>query len=301
MKILVTGSAGTIATRVIEMLLAAGHTVIGIDRKRNPWNADIDALTQQRDLLSADALDAIPVTDAVIHLAAWSRVYELVAEPFKAVENVITTARVLEWVRLHHIPRLVFASSRECYGSVEGKLCTEGMARVEHSENAYGASKISCEAFVHAYRRNFSIPAVMLRYANVYGAYDIADRVVPIFIQKARNQEMLRLFGEGKTLDFTHIDDAARGTLLALEKFSSVNGETLNIASGEATTLLKCAEKIVSTLGSRSGIVIDPPRMGEVLHFTADISRAKKMLGYVPQVPFSQGIVRAVEWYMAYT
>ncbi|MBI2523745.1 NAD(P)-dependent oxidoreductase, partial [Candidatus Peregrinibacteria bacterium] len=118
MRILVTGSSGTIGTRLCEKLLEQGHDVVGIDWKPNKWNADVETITTHLDLRNLDELQTTnyPLqTDAVIHLAANARVYELVENPGRARDNMLTTFNVLEWARKHGVRKFLFASSRETY------------------------------------------------------------------------------------------------------------------------------------------------------------------------------------------
>jgi UDP-glucose 4-epimerase len=175
------------------------------------------------------------------------------------------------------------------------------MVRVENCESAYTASKIAGEALTEAYRRCYGIDTVIIRFSNVYGMYDNSDRVVPLFIRQAQANEPLTVFGEDKSLDFTYIDDAVNGVLLALEKFDAARGNTFNIASGKATTVMELAELVKRTLKSSSSIKIKPSRTGEVTHYTADISRAQTILGFKPEVTFGDGMKETIEWYLTNT
>jgi UDP-glucose 4-epimerase len=342
MRILVTGSSGTIGTRLCETLLEKGHAIIGVDWKPNKWQPAIEKLTVHLDLRDEARLHESTVksqlskVDALVHLAANARVYDLVTQPPLARDNMLTTFNTLEWARINGIKRFIFASSRECYGNIiveneqsseaaglagpaagglhtgkgwsaEGKplgcpsAIREDMVRLENCESPYTASKIGGEALVHAYRRCYGIDAVIVRFSNVYGMYDDSDRVVPLFIREAQAERPLQVFGKDKCLDFTYIDDAVEGTILALEKFDAAKNEVFNIASGRAVTILELAELIKKLLKSPSPIEIKPSRTGEVTRFAADISKARKILGYEPKVPFEEGVKKAVEWYLTNT
>lgn len=312
MKVLVTGSSGTIGTRLCERLLSDGHTVIGVDRVPNKWQPCVQAVTQTIDLLHPEELKNLPTDiDTVVHLAANARVYELVEDPARALENVQTLFHTLEWARTHGIRRFLFASSREVYGNVASTQqrpsagaalrYSEDMVHIEHCESPYTASKLGGEALVHAYTRCYGIHHIIIRFSNVYGMYDDSERVVPLFIRRARRNEPLTVFGKEKCLDFTSIDDAVSGVILALQKFDAARNDTYNLAVGSGTTIVELAEIIVRLLKSSSEIAIGHPRTGEVIRYVADISKAKKRLGYDPKTPFAEGIEKAVEWYRAYT
>jgi UDP-glucose 4-epimerase len=298
MRILVTGSSGTIGTRLMETLLAEGHDVLGADRVENKWQPALQKRTIVTDLRNKEELELLPSdVDIVIHLAANARVYDLVEDPVRALDNVTTLFHTLEFCRTHKIPRFVFASSRECYGNVRLDRYTEDMVRIENCESPYTASKLAGEAFAVAYGRCYGIGAVVLRFSNVYGMYDDSNRVIPLWIRQAQAREELTIFGKEKNLDFTYIDDTVNGIIRVATKFDAVAGQTINIASGKGTSLLACAEAIKQLTGSDVSISFAPPRTGEVTHYTADITRARELLGYEPQVPFEEGIKKTVEWY----
>ena len=300
MRVVVTGSSGTIGTRLCESLLEMGHDVIGVDMVPNRWNEKVQAVTHVADLRNASAMDAVSGegVDAIVHLAANARVHDLVLDPSRALDNVATVFNTLEWARKNDVKRFFFASSRECYGNVKVERYTEDQARIENCESPYTASKIAGEALVHSYRRCYQMQTVIFRFSNVYGAYDLSDRVVPLFIERARKQLPLVIFGEQKCLDFTYIDDTVNGIIQAVEKADAVNGRVFNLAFGEGTTLRRLAEAVKELTGSPSPIEVKSPRVGEIFHYVADITAAKEMLGYSPKVSFEEGIKKSVAWYL---
>ncbi|MBU2213274.1 SDR family NAD(P)-dependent oxidoreductase [Patescibacteria group bacterium] len=298
MKILVTGSSGTIGTRLCEKLLEKGHEVVGADWKPNKWKSDLDKITLSVDLRDEAQLKKLPTdVDVIMHLAANARVYDLVKEPDMARDNFLSTYNTLEFARKNGIRRFIFTSSRETYGNDTNDAHTEDMVRVDNCESAYTASKIGGEALVKAYWRCYGIDGIVFRLSNVYGMYDDSDRVVPLFIRQAKANETLIVFGEEKSLDFTYINDTANGLILALDKFEAAKNETINLAFGEATSIMQLAEVIKNLLGSQSEIRVEKNRPGEVVQYIADISKAKKLLGYDPKTPFDEGIKKTVEWY----
>lgn len=301
MHVLVTGSSGTIGTSLCERLLRDGHEVLGLDRVPNKWQPAVQAITVIADLLDPDALTAhvskLKACDAIVHLAANARVYELVEDPARALENFQTLFNILEWARKHAVRRFLFASSRESYGNIRADRYSEDLVRVENCESPYTASKVGGEALVHAYTRCYGVDHVIFRFSNVYGMYDDSERVVPLFIRRAKLSEPLTVFGKDKCLDFTYIDDAVSGIVATLEKFESIKNDTYNLAYGEGTTIVQLAEDVKKLLKSNSEIMIGPSRTGEVIRYIADISKARRKLGYDPKTPFAEGIKKSVAWY----
>lgn len=304
MHILVTGSSGTIGTRLCERLLAEGHDVIGVDWKPNAWVSAVEAVTRHCDLRDERALAGAKLPDsidAIVHLAANARVYELVTHPDRARDNVLMLFNVLEFARTRVVPRFLFASSREVYGNENHReMFSEDVVAINHCESPYTASKLSGEAFVEAYRRCYGLDHVTLRFSNVYGMYDDSERVIPLFFRLARTGKPLIVYGEEKCLDFTYIDDTIAGILLTLETFDTTKNESYNIAFGQGIRLVDLAKTMVRLLDSASKVVLGNPRTGEIIRFTADITKARTRLRYTPQVPFDEGIARTVKWYKAH-
>ncbi len=308
MHILVTGSSGTIGTRLSELLLQQGHMVTGVDWLENKWQSSIQSLTKIVDLRDGKAVHSTlketaekkPI-DAIVHLGANARVYELVEHPDRAMDNFITLFNTLEFARKHEIKKFIFASSRESYGNIRAEKYTEDLVRVENCESPYTASKVGGEALVESYSRCYGIDHITFRFSNVYGMYDDSVRVVPLFIRLARANQDITVFGEEKCLDFTYIDDTVSGIIAGIEKFESVKNTTYNLAYGEGTTILALAKKVIELLKSNSKIVMGKPRTGEVIRYIADITKAQKSLGYMPKTNFDEGIRKAVEWYLQYT
>ena len=278
--------------------MEAGHDVVGVDWRKNQWNPALDKITVIKDLREPEGWNDVPKdVDAIIHLAANARVYDLVKDPVRALDNFTTTFHMLEFARKAGIKKFLFSSSREVYGNAEARTFTEDKISVELCESPYTASKIGGEAAVQAYRRCYGIKAVILRFSNVYGAYDDSDRIVPLFIRLARENKTMTIFGEGKCLDFTYIDDTINGVMLALDNVEKCDGEVFNIAYGKGATLVALAETIKRLMKSSSEIKMAPPRLGEVTYYVADIEKAKKVLGFQPKVSFEEGVQKAVDWY----
>jgi UDP-glucose 4-epimerase len=230
MKILVTGSSGTIGTRLTERLLEENADVIGVDWVPNKWQKSVQVVTLDADLRDLDNTKKIPDCDVVVHLAANARVYELVEDPLRARDNFLTLFNMLEYARERNVKKFIFASSREGYGNIGAEKLTEDMVRIENCESPYTASKVGGEALVHAYRRCYGVPAVILRFSNVYGMYDDSNRVIPLFIRQARNNDTLTVFGKEKCLDFTYIDDTVNGIMETMRRFDTIEGEAINLA-----------------------------------------------------------------------
>jgi len=298
-KILVTGSNGTIGTRLCERLLEKGFSVVGVDWRPNEWNKKVDDLTIDVDLRKkVDVLTMLPKdVDVIVHLAANARVYNLVVDPSLARDNFESLFNILEYARINNITRFMFSSSREVYGNSEKIIHHEDEAFVKNCESPYTASKIGGEALVHSYQQCYGIDIVIFRFSNVYGMYDGSDRVIPLYIELAKKGKDLIVFGKDKQLDFTYIDDCVDGIILGIDNFDKTKNQALNLAYGKGTTLLEVAQLIIELLKSKSKIIIKENRTGEVVRFIADVEKAKKILGYEPKVTIVEGMRKSLDWY----
>jgi len=299
-KILITGSSGTIGTRLFEKLLdRGGYDVIGFDKQENKWHQGLNDLTIKGNLLSREDIKKIPKdVDMIIHLAANARVFDLVVEPDMALENVISTYNTLEFARENNIKKIIFSSSREAYGNRKKAIAKESDADFHLSESPYAASKIADEAFVYAYTRCYGINHIVLRFSNVYGMYDESDRFIPLMIRKMKKNEDIVIFGKDKMLDFTYIDDCVEGIIKCIEKFDKVKNNTFNLAYGRGAKLIDVAKMIKKELKSKSNISFKSNRIGEVVKYVANTSKAKKMIGYKPFFVVEHGVRLSVNWYI---
>ena len=297
-KILITGSSGTIGTRLFETLLKKGYDVTGFDKVQNSWHASLREKTLVGNLLNQNDLVKIPKDiGLIIHLAANARVYDLVVEPDLALENITTTHNILEFARKNGIKKIIFSSSRETYGNKKEIISKETDVDILRCSSPYAASKIADEALIYSYQKCYGIEYVVFRFSNVYGMYDRSDRFIPLLLGKMKINEDVEVFGKDKVLDFTYIDDCVAGIIACVEKFGSAKNNVFNLASGRGTNLMSVAKIIKKSLKSRSRILPGKNRPGEVVGYVADISKVKKILGYAPKVPINEGVGRSIQWY----
>lgn len=307
MRVLITGSSGQIGTNLALRLLADGHRVFGVDRRANPWTDAFptllqDLATPQREFRGGIGGAPYPTCDLVVHLAANAKVYELVEQPYRALENINLTFNVLEFCRANSLP-LIFASSREVYGDIHRYMTGETSADFSFTESPYSASKIAGEALIYSYARCYGVPYLVFRFSNVYGRYDTdierMERVIPLFIRRLSRGEPVTVYGREKVLDFTYVDDCVDGIVRGIERLCAgeVVNQTINLAYGQGNTLVRLAELVAAALGVRPTIIVAPAkRLGEVSYYVADISRARALLGFNPRVPLEEGVRRAVAW-----
>lgn len=303
MRILVTGSSGQIGTNLGLTLLAAGHEVLGVDNRPNGWTDDID--TEKVDLVALGRGEQTWTPpwqpDCIVHLAAWAKVHQLVREPDKALQNIEMAFAALELARASGAP-IVFGSSREVYGDIHRHVTDEEMADFVVAESPYSASKIAGEALFYSYARCYGIRHLVFRFSNVYGRFDNdldrMERVIPLFVREIAGGRPIRVFGRSKMLDFTYIDDCVRGVVAGIDAIAAgtLSSATVNLAYGQGQTLHDLVSLIELALRETADVTYEAPQTGEVTRYVADISKARELLGYAPEVPLTVGISRYIDW-----
>jgi UDP-glucose 4-epimerase len=288
-------------------LLQEGHQVFGVDIRPNTWTDKIDTLLQDLSVPyrsfdtgigHAEYPDDI---DIVVHLAAHAKVHELVEQPDRALENITMTFNVLEFCRHRKLP-IIFSSSREVYGDIHRYITEESHADFAFTESPYSASKISGEALVYSYAQCYALRYIVFRFSNVYGRFDNdierMERVIPLFVQRIREKQPITVFGRDKMLDFTYVDDCVDGIYRGIDVLVSGRDQnhTINLAYGEGKSLIDMANYVGNALGIEPDMTVEPSRVGEVTTYTANIGRARALLGYNPKTQLQDGIRKAVEW-----
>lgn len=309
MRILITGSSGQIGTNLALYLQERGHFVFGVDKRPNTWTNDIETLLQDLSVPYRNFKGGIghadypPDLDLVVHFAAHAKVHELVEQPDRALENITMSYNVLEYCRQNGLP-IIFSSSREVYGDIHRYITEESYADFAFTESPYSASKISSEALIYSYAQCYGLRYLVFRFSNVYGRYDNDIermlRVIPHFIRQISQRKPITVYGKDKVLDFTYVDDCIAGVFRGIELLvggHEVN-QTINLAFGQGNSLIAMANLVGEALGIEPDMTIEPPRVGEVTHYVANIGKAHAILGYSPKTGLREGIERAVAWSM---
>ena len=286
-KILVTGASGSIGTALLKQLESSEYEVVGVDKEPSEW--DLETRILQQDLCAESEL---PSADVIIHLAAHSQVQSTLENPSLAVENIRTTERVLEHAQQIDAD-VILASSREVYGS---EIRPQEDAVSIEATNPYGASKIGSEAIATSFQECFSVNVTTLRFANVYGPYDLNARVIPIFISLGSQGDKLTVYGNSKLLDFVYMDDVVDAIAETVNKRDSLSGEAITIGSGQGIQLSELAEKMVDQIEDCPGYTIQSNRTGDTEKFVAQIEKARALLGLEP-TPLGVGLSETIDWY----
>jgi UDP-glucuronate 4-epimerase len=314
-NILVTGGAGFIGSHLVDKLLAEGNwDVTVVDDLNDFYSPAVKRSNIAGHLLDdnykfvecdiRDADDLKTVFDegdfqAVVHLAARAGVRPSLKEPLLYVEtNINGTANLLELAKNFGVRQFVFGSSSSVYGE-NSKVPFAEDDPIVHPISPYAATKASGELLCHTYSHLYDIRTVCLRFFTVYGARQRPDLAIHKFTKLIMQGKPIQVFGDGSTRrDYTYIEDIIQGVRSAID-YEAAKHEIFNLGESETTELRRLIELIETSLGLKAIIDRQPMQPGDVPITYADISKAKDLLGYDPQIKIENGIPKFVEWYIS--
>ena len=314
MRFIVTGGAGFIGHNVVRQLESMGHECIVLDYLTNYGfvpQAELDYLANERKRRIRSTVHYVDIRNhkvvadyfrtfgtncaAVIHLASFPRQKIVSQNPIWGSE-VMSTALVnlLELTKGHRIPKFVYISSSMVYGDFDNDVTESYNCK---PQGQYGIMKLMGEHLVQDYTRRACFDHVIIRPSAVYGELDVEDRVVSKFMLSAMRGEVLKVNGANETLDFTYVEDAARGIAAAATNPNAVN-KVYNITKSHSTTLLQAASLAIKIAGKGSVEVrnkdADFPSRGAL-----NIAAARRDFDFDPQVDVEEGFQRYHDWFRA--
>jgi UDP-glucuronate 4-epimerase len=300
MNVLVTGGAGFIGSHVVERLLARGDAVTVLD----DFNDFYDPAIKRRNIaglkatfIEGDIRGKLPAGkfDAIVHLAARAGVRPSLAQPRLYTDvNVAGTQNLLEFARETGVKKFVFASSSSVYG-VNQKVPFAESDPIFNPISPYAATKLAGEALCHVYHHLYGLDVVCLRFFTVYGPRQRPDLAIHKFTRAIEAGQPIDFFSDGTTRrDYTYIDDTLQGVLAALDR--SFGYEIINLGESRAVELRELVRLIEKATGKTARLNRQPMQPGDVPVTFADITKARKLLDYNPQIPIETGIARFVEW-----
>jgi UDP-glucuronate 4-epimerase len=312
-KYLVTGCAGFIASRVCELLLAEGHDVVGIDNLNDAydvrlklWRLEQLRLKSNFSFLKVDVRERAelegalagfgkPGFDAIFNLAARAGVRQSVENPWIYYEtNTTGVLNLLDCARRFGMPKFVQASTSSLYGSHNPLPFSED-ADTNRPLSPYAASKKAAETLCYTYHHLYGIDVTVFRYFTVYGPAGRPDMSLFRFTQWISEGRPVVIYGDGtQSRDFTFVEDIARGTVAGVRRLEY---EVVNLGSFYPVSVLEAIKQLEARIGRKAQIVHEPLPPSDVPATCADARKASRMLGWTPQVSFSEGLDRLVSWY----
>lgn len=337
MKILVTGAAGFIGSKLAYRLSQRGDEVIGLDNMNDYYDVRlkfgrleecgiisrskrfIDGSTRESTLFpnyrfikmdladrgQMDELFKASQFDAVVNLAAQAGVRYSITNPYAYLDsNLVGFMNVLECCRNSNIKHLVYASSSSVYG-MNDKVPFSEDDRVDNPVSLYAATKKANELMAHSYSKLYGLPCTGLRFFTVYGPWGRPDMAPMLFATAISRGEPIKVFNNGNmSRDFTYIDDIVEGTIQALDHTpvaencpNAVPWKIYNIGCSNPVQLMDFISEIESALGVEANKVFLPMQQGDVLKTYADTSKLERECGYRPSTTLHEGIGRFIDWF----
>jgi nucleoside-diphosphate-sugar epimerase len=311
-KYLVTGSAGFIASRVIEMLLDSGHSVIGVDNMNDAYDVRmkehrlnklkkhpnftffLSDISEKKTFDNRQFLDQLPFS-AIINLAARAGVRQSVENPWVYVDTNITgTLNLLEFAQKQNISKFILASTSSVYGD-NAPLPTAEAVGSDYPLQSYAATKKSAEVLCYVYHYLFGLDVTIFRYFTVYGPAPRPDMVMFRFTKWITEGQSVKVNGDGEqSRGFTYVDDIARGTLLGLKPLGY---EIINLGGHEVIKINELIHLLESLIGKTAKIEYLPRHPADMVTNWANVQKAKQMLAWEPAMGLQDGVSRLVNWY----
>ncbi len=309
-KILVTGGAGFIGSHTVQRLLKEGWNVTILDefntfydpaiKRANVETFEGGARVVEGDIRDRDLVDRLfeeSKFDAVIHLAARAGVRPSIDEPELYIStNINGTFNLLEASRKTGVPKFLFASSSSVYG-VNKKVPFAETDPILSTISPYAATKMAGEQLCSNYHHLYGIKIMSLRFFTVYGPRQRPDLAISKFVRLIENGQPIDQYGNGNTgRDYTFIKDIVSGIFGSLH-YEDTGFEIFNLGGSESIKLHELISVVEEAVGKKAQINVLPEQPGDVPLTSADVSKAKRLLGYEPTTPIREGVPKFVEWY----
>jgi dTDP-glucose 4,6-dehydratase len=307
MKLLITGGAGFIGSEFVRQAVKKGHQVAVIDKLT--YAGDLERLKEVWDSISfykADITNSEFVEyifdkekpDVVVHFAAESHVDRSILNPEDFLKsNILGTYTLLEVSRRYNIKLFINISTDEVYGELgeTGKFTEETPLK---PNSPYSVSKASADMLGRAYFRTYGLPVITVRPSNNYGPWQYPEKLIPVVIIKALQNEFVPVYGKGLNVrEWLYVEDCAEAIFAIIEKGKP--GEIYNVASGEERRNIEVVKAILDLLGKSYDLIkFVEDRPGHDFRYSMDFSKVMKECGWKPKTKFEEGLEKTVKWYL---
>ena len=307
MKILITGGAGFIGSEFVRQAVKKGYQVVVVDKLT--YAGDLERLKEflnsinfyRADITNFEFIEHIfdnEKPDVVVHFAAESHVDRSILNPAEFLNsNIFGTYVLLEASKKHNINLFINISTDEVYGELgeTGKFTEESPLK---PNSPYSVSKASADMLGKAYFRTYGFPVITIRPSNNYGPWQYPEKLIPVVITKALQNETVPVYGKGLNIrEWLYVEDCADAIFAIIEKGKP--GETYNVASGEERRNIEVVKAILELLGKPYDLIkFVEDRPGHDFRYSMDFSKVMKECGWKPKTSFEEGLKKTVKWYL---
>ena len=312
MKLLVTGGAGFIGSAFIRLTLGSGlgHSIVNFDKLTYAGNLEnlreIEG-NSSYSFVRGDICDAAAVEqvftdckpDAVVHFAAESHVDRSILAPEAVVAtNFMGSFQMLEAAKRHKVSRYIHVSTDEVYGSIDAPHDADESYPLIAS-SPYSSSKAGSDLLALSYFKTFGLPVVVTRASNNYGPYQFPEKLIPLMISNAIDDQPLPIYGDGQQVrDWLYVDDHCRAILAVLDKGRA--GEVYNVGGSRALANLDVVKRILAKTGKPESLMVTvKDRPGHDRRYAITSEKIEKETGWRAEMDFELGLASTVEWYVA--
>ncbi len=305
LNVVVTGGAGFIGSHIVEYWNKNNADVHVLDNLKTGFLKNlsgIKGITFHKGSITDRNLvfEVLKDVDYIHHLAAVISVPESIENPIECVEvNVVGLLNILDAAVKYKAKKIIHSSSAAVYGENPDSPKTINMKPMPKSP--YGITKLDGEFYLDNYNQNYGLGAISLRYFNVFGPRQDPNgqyaAAIPIFVQKAINNDKIIIYGDGEqTRDFVYVSDVVQANILAVK--SEIENGVFNVGNEKSITIKDLAEFIIEHTNSKSEIIHEDERPGDIKHSLSSIEQTKEQLGYDPKLDLLEGLKNTIEYFI---
>lgn len=307
MKIFITGIAGAIGSHMAERLLKDGHEVVGVDALTPYYSPEIKKINKSdveslggkvfiRDLVVDDIGSLLEGVDFIFHFAAQPGISASTSFEDYVRNNIVATEKILQAsLRIPSLKGFIHASTSSVYGSFAG-----GDEEVAPKPTSYyGVTKLAAEQLVLSYVRDKNFPATVLRFFSVYGERERPEKLYHKLIKAILEEKEFTVYqgAEKHIRSYTYVSDIIDGCMLILQNFEKAKGEIFNLGNNQTMTTGEGIDLIQEIIAKKAKLVLLPPRSGDQLETSANISKMQKVFGYNPKIQLKEGLTAEASWF----
>jgi|Deesub1362A_J573_1020465.scaffolds.fasta_scaffold00708_12 UDP-glucose 4-epimerase len=295
MRILITGAAGFVGRNIVQSLIERDIDFLATDIVNSPFGNYVNY--QKLDITDRKAVfNMVRDVDYIFHLSAHPLPASIKDPVTNAKVNILGSLNIMDAAKEFGIKKIVFSSASSLIGDIERNPVDE--SHPCKPKTPYGVAKLSVEHYLRVYYELYGLNYIIFRFFNVYGPYQYpsSGALIPVVMERIVKGQEVYIFGDGSTArDFIYVGDVVEFFLDCLQ--NSIKNELFNLGTGKLTTIKEVVELIGKVIGREPKIVYKPARPGEIMNFSADVTKLRECFGKTPETSLEVGLRKTYEWF----